>query len=190
MVLEKESWLRLPSETVQVISFAGLVGDGAPLIVPSVHSSTSSSDIHSMKSENPLGISSRKSGFSLWARSDNLFMQKLTHASRESDIFSPVKGAILGNADGRISEDGFHDNKASPKDIDINGGSSVSEDENEDLLADFIDEDSQLPSRISKPRLERNSFSQLNDDEFSAQTGSSICLLRLSFFSYLDLKED
>ncbi|KAI3775741.1 hypothetical protein L1987_45493 [Smallanthus sonchifolius] len=32
MVMEKESWFMMPLETIQTVSFAGLVGDGAALI--------------------------------------------------------------------------------------------------------------------------------------------------------------
>ncbi|KAI3670929.1 hypothetical protein L1987_87573 [Smallanthus sonchifolius] len=32
MVMEKESWFMMPLETIQTVSFAGLVGDGAVLI--------------------------------------------------------------------------------------------------------------------------------------------------------------
>ncbi|KAI3724938.1 hypothetical protein L1987_64706 [Smallanthus sonchifolius] len=32
MVMEKESWFMMPLETIQTVSFAGLVDDGAALI--------------------------------------------------------------------------------------------------------------------------------------------------------------
>ncbi|KAI3768990.1 hypothetical protein L6452_00086 [Arctium lappa] len=53
------------------------------------------------------------------------------------------------------------------------------EDENENLHAYFIDEDSQLPSRNSKPDRSRNHSSPWSDEEMEAHTGSSICVLRL-----------
>ncbi|KAI3769243.1 hypothetical protein L6452_00344 [Arctium lappa] len=52
------------------------------------------------------------------------------------------------------------------------------EDENENLHAYFIDEDSQLPSRNSKPDRSRNHSSPWSDEEMEAHTGSSICVLR------------
>ncbi|KAF5744797.1 hypothetical protein HS088_TW07G00377 [Tripterygium wilfordii] len=45
MVLEKESWLTLPPDTIQSISFAGLVGDGAAIIIPSNSNSTTARGI-------------------------------------------------------------------------------------------------------------------------------------------------
>lgn len=173
MVLEKETWMKLPADTVQVVSFAGLVGDGAPLIVSS--DSSSARVIHSNKSANPTGATSRNSGFSHWLKSGNPFSQKLIYISK--GLNSPqLNGAIDGEYD-----DYFRGDKVTPKSSDkshMNGANSVPEEENEDLLADFIDEDSQLPSRISKPNLQRNHSSHWNDDEITSQTGSSLCLLR------------
>lgn len=173
MVLEKETWMKLPADTVQVVSFAGLVGDGAPLIVSS--DSSSARVIHSNKSANPTGATSRNSGFSHWLKSGNPFSQKLIYISK--GLNSPqLNGAIDGEYD-----DYFRGDKVTPKSSDkshMNGTNSVPEEENEDLLADFIDEDSQLPSRISKPNLRRNHSAHWNDDEITSQTGSSLCLLR------------
>lgn len=173
MVLEKETWMKLPADTVQVVSFAGLVGDGAPLIVSS--DSSSARVIHSNKSANPTGATSRNSGFSHWLKSGNPFSQKLIYISK--GLNSPqLNGAIDGEYD-----DYFRGDRVTPKSSDkshMNGTNSVPEEENEDLLADFIDEDSQLPSRISKPNLRGNHSSHWNDDEITSQTGSSLCLLR------------
>ncbi|KAH9660444.1 syndetin [Citrus sinensis] len=173
MVLEKETWMKLPADTVQVVSFAGLVGDGAPLIVSS--DSSSARVIHSNKSANPTGVTSRNSGFSHWLKSGNPFSQKLIYISKGLNL-PQLNGAIDGEYD-----DYFRGDKVTPKSSDkshMNGTNSVPEEENEDLLADFIDEDSQLPSRISKPNLWRNHSSHWNDDEITSQTGSSLCLLR------------
>ncbi|CAL5212204.1 unnamed protein product [Lathyrus oleraceus] len=137
MVLEKETWLKLPPDTVQIISFAGLIGDGAPLISLSSSKSMKANEIHSNnKSVNMVHTGTNKSGFSHWIKNGNPFLPKLS-----------------------TSKEGH-------------------EDENEDLLADFIDEDSQLPSRSSKPHLSRFHSSQGNDEESTTQTGSSLCLLR------------
>lgn len=173
MVLEKETWMKLPADTVQVVSFAGLVGDGAPLIVSS--DSSSARAIHSNKSANPTGTTSKNSGFSHWLKSGNPFSQKLIHISKGLNL-PQLNGAMDGEYD-----DYFRADKVTPKSSDkshMNGTNSVPEEENEDLLADFIDEDSQLPSRISKPNLRRNHPSHWNDDEITSQTGSSLCLLR------------
>lgn len=179
MVLEKETWSKLPPDTVQIISFAGLIGDGAPLISLSSGKSVNVSAIHSNKPMNMGHSSARKSGFSHWIKSGNPFLQKLS-AFKDGHGYSQPNGSISGEFDGG-SSNSFHGDKVSPRKSDpdqINGANSVSEDENEDLLADFIDEDSQLPSRISKPSHSRSHSSHGNDEENTMQTGSSLCLLR------------
>lgn len=180
MVLEKETWLKLPPETVQIISFAGLIGDGAPLISLSVSKSMNINAIHSNnKSVNMVHTGARKSGFSHWIKNGNPFLQKLS-TSKEGHGIPQPNGSSYGEFDGG-SVNNYHDDKVSPRKNDssqLNGANSVSEDENEDLLADFIDEDSQLPSRSSKPHHSRSHSSHGNDEESTAQTGSSLCLLR------------
>ncbi|XP_004506085.1 uncharacterized protein [Cicer arietinum] len=180
MVMEKETWLKLPSDTVQIISFAGLIGDGAPLISLSTSKSMNVNAFDSNnKSVNMVHTGSRKSGFSHWIKNGNPFLQKLS-TSKEGHGFPQPNGSSYGEFDGG-SANNYHDDKASPRKNDpsqLNGANSVSEDENEDLLADFIDEDSQLPSRSSKSHLSRFHSSHGNDEESTTQTGSSLCLLR------------
>lgn len=175
MVMEKENWLTLPPDTVQVVSFAGLVGDGAPLFAPSDGNSSNAKIPHSDKSASSVSSGVDRSGFLQCLKSGNPFLLKLMHTSKEGT----PNGAYYGEMDGNVGE-GFQRNNASPKYTDnlANGANTVSEDEDEDLLADFIDEDSQLPSRISKPKLPRNLLSNHSNDELTAQTGSSLCLLR------------
>ncbi|XP_038694223.1 syndetin-like isoform X2 [Tripterygium wilfordii] len=178
MVLEKESWLTLPPDTIEVISFAGLVGDGAALIIPSNSNSTNARVLHTDKLVNSVDSAYKKSGFTHWLKSGNPFILKLTHASREGQ--SPIlNGKISGDYDGDVNVN-FLGDKFSPKKADVNhmNGATGSEDENEDLLADFIDEDSQLPSRISRPNVSSSRSSHRIADEITAQTGSSLCLLR------------
>ncbi|KAF5471033.1 hypothetical protein F2P56_011508 [Juglans regia] len=178
MVLEKENWQKLPPDTVQVISFPGLLGDGAPIIVPSAGNSGNARVLPSNKSTSLVDTSS-KHGFLHWLESGNPFLQKAAYTSKEGHT-SPLNGTICSEFDGNIS-DSSHGDKFSPQKSDvnkINGSDSISEDENEDLLADFIDEDSQLPSRISKPNLPRSYSSHWKHEEITAQTGSSVCLLR------------
>ncbi|XP_024199450.1 syndetin isoform X2 [Rosa chinensis] len=171
MVLERELWLIMPPDTVQEITFPGLVGDGAPLIIPS---NSKSRVLLSDKSARLVDTGVKKSGFSIWIKNGNPFALKLPHSSKEGP---KGNGTTSGEFDGNFSEG----DKVSPRKSDANhsnGANSVSEDENEDLLADFIDEDSQLPSRISKPKHPRSQSSHWNAGELIAQTGSSICLLR------------
>ncbi|KAB2080772.1 hypothetical protein ES319_A05G088500v1 [Gossypium barbadense] len=177
MVLERETWLRLPPETAQIISFAGLVGDGAPLIAASDGRSSNSRVLRADKSANKVDTGAKKSGFSPWLRNGNPFLLKVSSSHKEAHNSSPLNGTTSveyeGNADnihGDVSPRGDENH--------INGANSISEEENEDLLADFIDEDSQLPSRISKPNLSRSYSPHFSNDDFTAQTGSSLCLLR------------
>ncbi|KAH1066979.1 hypothetical protein J1N35_031966 [Gossypium stocksii] len=177
MVLERETWLRLPPETAQIISFAGLVGDGAPLIAASDGRSSNSRVLRADKSANKVDTGAKKSGFSPWLRNGNPFLLKVSSCHKEAHNSSPLNGTTSveyeGNADnihGDVSPRGDENH--------INGANSILEEENEDLLADFIDEDSQLPSRISKPNLSRSYSSHFSNDDFTAQTGSSLCLLR------------
>ncbi|GMY15915.1 isoform 3 of syndetin, partial [Fagus crenata] len=135
MVLEKENWLKLPPDTVQVISFAGLVGDGAPLIVPSVGNSSSARVHRSDKSESLVDNSAR-SGFLHWLKSGNPFLLKVTYNSKEGHNSLLLNGAVCSDFDEIIVKIIMMIN----------------------LLADFIDEDSQLPSRISKPNLPRSQW--------------------------------
>ncbi|KAI3417268.1 uncharacterized protein J3R85_014534 [Psidium guajava] len=166
MVLEKENWLILPPDAAHIITFAGLVGDGAPLIIPF---GANASLLHPSKSAKPVDVISKKSMFSHWLKNGNPFLQKLTCGSKELQSASGTNGVV----------NDCHDDKLSSRSAGVNhvNGHLASEEENEDLLADFIDEDSQLPSRISKPGVLKR-HSQSNDEENTAQTGSSLCLLR------------
>ncbi|XP_039024149.1 syndetin-like isoform X1 [Hibiscus syriacus] len=177
MVLERETWLSLPPEMAQTISFAGLVGDGAPLMAASGGRSSNSRVLHIDKSTNKVDTDIKKSGFSPWLRNGNPFLLKVSCSYKETHNSSPLNGATSvvfeGNADNIHGDVSPHNDDENH----INGSNPISEEENEDLLADFIDEDSQLPSRISKPILSRG-YSFHGIDDFTAQTGSSLCVLR------------
>lgn len=173
MVLDKESWIKMPADTPQV-SLAGLTGDGAALIThstPSMLGQGYKSDFHSSSD-----TERHKNGFANWLRIENPFSARLEHSSRESSPRFNSNGGVVELWQGDKASV-----SSSPKSLE-NGSGSVLEDENEDLLADFIDEDSQLPSRISNSRIRRGSSAQWIDEEISAQTGSSLCLLRYFFF--------
>ncbi|OMO90341.1 hypothetical protein COLO4_19229 [Corchorus olitorius] len=175
MVLEKETWIRLPPETAQIISFAGLVGDGAPLIATAgVKSNTRA--LHNDNPATTVDTGAKNGGFSPWLRNGNPFLLKVSSSPRAHN-FSPTNGATSVEYEGNV--DNLHCD-VSPRNGGVNhmNGSNAIEEENEDLLADFIDEDSQLPSRISKSSLSKNYSSHYSNDEFTAQTGSSLSLLR------------
>lgn len=169
MVLERECWQKLAQDAIEIVSFAGLLGDGAPLIASSDVSSATSRLLGD-KWLSSGETATRKSGFSDWVKVGNPFLLKVS---------SPTNGdgsSVFG--DGSATD--FHSEKSLSKNNNVNhtnGDTTPLEDENEDLLADFIDEDSQLPSRISKAGLARNHSSKQGNDE-TIQTGSSLCLLR------------
>ncbi|KAK1435111.1 hypothetical protein QVD17_00871 [Tagetes erecta] len=167
MVLEKETWFTIPPETIQVVSFAGLVGDGAAMVVQSP-----SRELLSQKLAALMKISPKQTGFSLWINSGNPFCSKF--ASKEFD--DPSTYEETNENVNKVS----HKNNSSLNSVESHSnGRDDPEDENEDLLADFIDEDSQLPSRISRPNRSIKNSSQWSMEEMEAHTGSSICALRL-----------
>ncbi|KAK3010468.1 hypothetical protein RJ639_013020 [Escallonia herrerae] len=180
MVMEKETWLPMPPDTIQVVSFAGLVGDGAGPIIPSDNSSNARAS-RPIELADSVENGSKKSGFSHWIKNGNPFLLKLSRTSKDYHDSIHNGSAVSDECDGKISKNP-RNNQYSPQKSDtnhVNGINSLLEDENEDLHADFIDEDSQLPSRISKPKHSTAPSSHWNDEEMRAQTGSSLCLLRL-----------
>ncbi|XP_059314757.1 uncharacterized protein LOC132065389 isoform X2 [Lycium ferocissimum] len=178
MVLEKENWLILPPETIEVVSFAGLVGDGAALIVSS-ETSPNARRLQVRKSVHPIQTdSSKRNGFSSWLKGGNPFLPKLNGSSREYMDSSLLNGSAMQEI-GNSNEESLDKSSLRNNDVNhVNGTTNLSEDENEDLHADFIDEDSQLPSRISKPGHSRSRSSHWNNEQIKEQTGSSLSLLR------------
>lgn len=172
MVMEKESWLTIPPETIEVVSFPGLLGDGAALFV----SSGTSPKLHLLRLNKSLDADdgSKRTGFESWIQNGNPFSPNLSGGSPECSDSFVHNGSVVP------LESSKHE--ASLKTVggpNANGNASLSDEENEDLLADFIDEDSQLPSRVSQPSHSRNNSSQWSNEEMSVQTGSSLSLLRL-----------
>lgn len=157
MVLEKESWFTMPPETIEVVSFAGLIGDGAALM------SQTGQNLQSHKSSGSVKANIKQGGFPHWIKSGNPFCSKYDSEDRVSSPNYNING-----------NDSSHDSDANH----TNGHANTSEDENEDLLADFIDEDSQLPSRIVKPKHSKNHSISWSAEDTTAHTGSSICVLR------------
>lgn len=175
MVMEKENWQILPPDTIQVISFPGLVGDGAALLVSS-DSSPRSRLLHDSKS---VGVASgsKKGGFSYWIENGNLFLPKVK-ASSEEHFDSSQSNGLATQGSGNTDKITRH-TKSSSESGDMNrANGTIPEEENEDLHADFIDEDSQLPSRITKPTHSRHNSLRGNNEDVTSQTGSSLCLLR------------
>ncbi|GAB2285470.1 hypothetical protein Dimus_019919 [Dionaea muscipula] len=177
MVLEKENWQKLPVDAVQAISFSGLVGDGAPLIA-SDSNPMNAQHLHTSKLVGSAETGLEKNGFSHWLKNANPFLIKTTSPLKEAHASTPFSDGATGSGEPFVNTaKPLQRDKFSSKD-NANGENIVPEDENEDLLADFIDEDSQLPSRISRPGLPRNHSSQWKGEDLMVQTGSSLCLLR------------
>lgn len=175
MVMEKENWQFMPPDTIQVVSFPGLFGDGAALIISS-DNSPSSRLLHESRSAGPVS-GSKKGGFSYWLENGNPFLPKVNGNSEEHSNSFHSNGLATQGA-GYPDEIPQH-TKSSSGSGDVNHvNGTVSEDENEDLHADFIDEDSQLPSRIAKSGLSRHNSLRGSNENMTAQTASSLSLLR------------
>lgn len=164
MVLEKESWTIMSAEASQIISLAGLTGDGAALISPTSRSSTLPKDYFRGNST-ATNTGRQNNGFASWLNIGNPFSFKLENGSAESP-----KGNVLFNSSAG------------------NGNNSPFDEEDEDLLADFIDEDSQLPSRTLKTKIVKGNTSHWKDGDISSQTGSSLSLLRYQILMHLNLR--
>lgn len=176
MVLERENWQILPPETIQVISFPGLVGDGAALLSSSF-SSPRAKLLHDSRSVGVAASGSKKGGFSYWLENGKLFLPKVSGSSEEhSDSFQSNGLATQGSGNtNKIPRQ----TKSSSETGDANHvNGTIPEEENEDLHADFIDEDSQLPSRITKPGHSRHNSFRGNNEDLISQTGSSLSVLR------------
>nr|CAB3500231.1 unnamed protein product [Digitaria exilis] len=159
MVLERESWTIMSAEASQIISLAGLTGDGAALCSPT--SRSSKLPINSYHGNSTTAHSGKQNlGFASWLKIENPFSFKLENGSSESPRSNTPFDSSVNNNHG-------------------NGNNSSLDEENEDLLADFIDEDSQLPSRIPKTKMVKGNSSHWKDGDISSQTGSSLSLLRM-----------
>uniref|UniRef100_A0A0D9XM42 Syndetin C-terminal domain-containing protein n=1 Tax=Leersia perrieri TaxID=77586 RepID=A0A0D9XM42_9ORYZ len=165
MVLEKESWAIMSAEASQIISLAGLTGDGAALISPTCRSSTL--PIHYRGNSTMSDTGKEKYGFASWTRIENPFFYKLENGSTESP-----KSNLMFNSS-------VHNSSAHGSTSNGNRKNAPPDEENEDLLADFIDEDSQLPSRLAKTKIVKGNYSHWKDGDISSQTGSSLSLLRM-----------
>ncbi|XP_066389283.1 uncharacterized protein [Miscanthus floridulus] len=159
MVLEKESWTIMSAEASQIISLAGLTGDGAALCSPTSRSLKLPINCYHGNSTTA-NSGNEKLGFASWLKIENPFSFKLENGSAESPKSNMLFDSSVSTNHG-------------------NGKNSSFDEENEDLLADFIDEDSQLPSRIPKTKIVKGNSSHWKDGDISSQTGSSLSLLRM-----------
>jgi hypothetical protein len=80
MVLEKESWAIMSAEASEIISLAGLTGDGAALISPT--GSNSNLPINRYHGKSTMTDSGKpKNGFASWLQIENPFSSKLENGS-------------------------------------------------------------------------------------------------------------
>ncbi|KAH9326179.1 hypothetical protein KI387_006357, partial [Taxus chinensis] len=186
MVLEKEIWQQISPETIKTVNLAGLVGDGAPLLV-SYHLGSSKeldldSDHHSVVEERK----ELHTGFGQWRKRGNPFGYKKCPTVRDGDRnLHEVSAQSVSNLHDKQRAGSLSNGTIVtevPEKLHSQNGVNIErgeEDESEDLLADFIDEDSQLPSRVSNVALARTSSSRnWIQEEIEGLTGSSLTLLR------------
>lgn len=166
MMLEKETWQQLTPAAIKTVNLAGLLGNGAPVLLASplgLSREPESRSSLSVVDNTATGKEEKQAGFSFWLDRGNPFSEKKNHgfpfASENTMERSEVE-QHAGQTDDQEDE------------------------ENEDLLADFIDEDSQLPSRVYNASKSagvspfKNGQAQVMDDENLILTGSSVGILR------------
>lgn len=168
MIVEKELWQPLSSLALKSVNLAGLTGHGASLVRPSV-----SGESHgAAQGPSSLSPSAGKAGFADWLLKGNPFAEKAQH--------DPTITKVVG-------EDAVKVNGVDKVGVVANGAMKVEDeedDENEDLLADFIDEDSQLPARLyhnfrkSTTVKEAKSTQVSSEDNTLVLTNSSVNILR------------
>lgn len=171
MIVEKELWQQLSSVALKSVNLAGLTGHGASLVRPSAPNDATPG------SQGTEGIISR-AGFADWIQKGNPFSEKgLQGSSSKLAERSSVKvngvdnPVVAGNGAVNAEED--------------------EDDENEDLLADFIDEDSQLPGRLyhkfrkSTSTRDMKDSQAAGDDQTLVLTNSSVSILRCGSYPEL-----
>jgi hypothetical protein len=168
MIVEKELWQPLSSLALKSVNLAGLTGHGASLVRPSV-SGESPGTPHGPSS---LSSGAGKVGFADWLQKGNPFAEKVQHSPAITKV---------------VDEDAVKVNGVDKVGAVVNGvlkAEDEEDDENEDLLADFIDEDSQLPGRLyhnfkkSTTGMEAKSTQGSSEDKSLVLTNSSVNILR------------
>lgn len=185
MMLEKETWQPLSPAAIKTVNLAGLLGDGAPVLHASPVGLPRGADscLSPSVAEQGLGRSNEnQAGFAVWLERGNPFGDKkmpftnndANQASKhmQQKLAGVVETPSMSNGSA-MGQDSHHSDE-------------VEEDENEDLLADFIDEDSQLPSRVYKG-FKHSSQAHIVDDESILLTGSAVGILRQSQNFSLDI---
>lgn len=175
MMLEKEAWQQLSPAAIKTVNLAGLLGDGAPVLVASPVGLPRGADSrlpHSVTEQALARNKENQAGFSVWLERGNPFGDKKNQgfplASNDGNQAAKyMQHQLAGAVDTSTMSNG----------ADVHHSDEVEEDENEDLLADFIDEDSQLPSRVYKS-FKHSCQAHIADDENLILTGSAVGILR------------
>lgn len=186
MMLEKEAWQQLSPAAIKTVNLAGLLGDGAPVLVTSpvgLPRGTDSRVSHSETEHGVTGKEENQAGFAFWLERGNPFSDKKSQGFPMANNNIKQASKAMGQSYGNI-EDKEQFPGAGAQGTMVNGAveqlpgqsGEVEEDENEDLLADFIDEDSQLPSRVYKSF--KNGQAHVVDEENLILTGSAVGILR------------
>ncbi|XP_057836167.2 uncharacterized protein LOC131046440 isoform X1 [Cryptomeria japonica] len=181
VVLEKENWQQISPDTIKTVNLAGLVGDGAPLLISYHHGSSKISGLDSDQNSQIDESKKLHAGFSQWFKRGNPFGNKKCSTVRDEDsnlhevsMHDKQRAGSISNGT-LVTE--VPEKMGSQNGVNIERGEE--EDESEDLLADFIDEDSQLPSRTSNVALARIPSSRnWIHEEIEGLPGSSVSLLR------------
>lgn len=168
MIVEKELWQPLSSLALKSVNLAGLTGHGASIVRPSLSGESSGA----AQGPSSLSPGARKAGFADWLLKGNPFAEKAQNGLAISTVVDD--GAVKVNGVDKVGVVG-------------NGALKVEDeedDENEDLLADFIDEDSQLPGRLyhnfrkSTTVMEAKSTQVSSEDKTLVLANSSVNILR------------
>ncbi|BFI25231.1 syndetin [Marchantia polymorpha subsp. ruderalis] len=180
MILEKELWQQLSPAALKTLNFHAGIVNGAPVAktsqdgVEDVGGSSRPGQVENALLRTRENVSSR-AGFEDWLEKGNPFSDR---KSQKVIVLTAGEGKTPGKL-----ENG--NTSSQLESVNSNGGSKKGsgedeEDENEDLLADFIDEDSQLPGRrLSEQRRRPTKNAQLQDNEGTLiLTSSAVSLLR------------
>lgn len=166
--MEKELWQPLSSLALKSVNLAGLTGHGASL----VRASASGESRGGVEGGGSVSPGAGKAGFGEWLVKGNPFGEKVQAGPGVSKVADG--GAVKVNGVDNVG-------------VVANGGPKVEDeedDENEDLLADFIDEDSQLPGRLYHNFGKRSSAMEAKSSQVSSEdksvvlTNSSVNILR------------
>ncbi|KAL2652577.1 hypothetical protein R1flu_020705 [Riccia fluitans] len=180
MILEKELWQQLSPAALRTLHIHLGIVNGAPVVKTSqTDREDGSGSSQQVQVENALlrtrENASKRASFDDWLEKGNPFSERKSQKLLPSKAGEDKAVSMLenGNTGGKVES-------ASRNGDSTSGNGEDEEDENEDLLADFIDEDSQLPGRrVSEQRRKYPKLDGLLDEEATLiLTSSAVSLLR------------